>query len=142
MEMKLVPAGRVARASGIEMPSNFPAGTIAVPAHTHASILIDNSHLTTGYPDLTVGDGAGATIRLTYAEALVAVNGEKGNRNQIEGKHIVGIFDEFQPSGPNSEFMPLSWRTWRFLQLDIATADQPLRIEKFQTWFTAYPFPE
>jgi hypothetical protein len=143
MEMKLVPAGRVVRTSGIEMPSNFPAGTIAIPAHAKASILIDNSHLTTGYPDLTVADGAGARIRLTYAEALAAANGEKGNRNQIAGKHIAGVFDEFQPSGrPNSEFMPLSWRTWRFLQLDITTADQALRIDKFQTWFTAYPFTE
>lgn len=143
MEMKLVPAGRVVRTSGIAMPSNFPEGAILVPAHTQASILIDNSHLTTGYPELTVSDGAGAMIRLTYAEALVAANGEKGNRNQIEGKHILGIFDEFQPSGrEHSEFMPLSWRTWRFLQLDIATADQPLRMEKFQTWFTAYPFSE
>jgi hypothetical protein len=143
MEMKLVPPGRVARTSGIQTPSNFPAGTIAVPAHTKVSILIDNSHLTTGYPDLTVAEGAGAKIRLTYAEALVSANGEKGNRNQVEGKHIAGIFDEFQPSGrSNSEFIPLSWRTWRFLQLDITTEDQPLRIDQFQTWFTAYPFTE
>ena len=143
MEMKLVPPGRIVRTSGIEMPSNFPTGIIAVPAHTKVSILIDNSQLTTGYPDLTVAGGAGATIRLTYAEALVEANGEKGNRNRTGGKHIAGLFDEFQPSGqPNSEFMPLSWRTWRFLQLDIATEDQPLRIDKFQTWFTAYPFTE
>jgi len=142
MEMKLVPPGRVVRTSGIAMPTHFPEGAIAVPSHAKVSILIDNSHLTTGYPDLTVAGGAGTTIRLTYAEALVGVNGEKANRNQIEGKHIAGIFDEFRPSGPNSEFMPLSWRTWRFLQLDITTADQPLRIEKFQTWFTAYPFNE
>ena len=142
MEMKLVPAGRVVRTSGIEMPSNFPAGAITVPAHTKVSILIDNAHLTTGYPELTAADGSGAMIRLTYAEALVAGNGEKGNRNQIEGKHIAGIFDEFQPSGPNSEFMPLPWRTWRFLELDIATAAEPLRIDKFRTWFTAYPFRE
>ena len=142
MEMRLVLPGRMVRASGIDMPSRFPGDAIAIPAHAKVSILIDNSRLTTGYPDLTVAGGGGATIRLTYAEALVTANGEKGNRNQIEGKHIVGIFDEFRPSPPNSKFMPLSWRTWRFLQLDIATADQPLRIEKFQTWFTAYPFPE
>lgn len=143
MEMKLVPAGHVVRTSGIEMPSNFPSRAIEVPAHTQGSILIDNSQLTTGYPDLTVAGGSGAMIRLTYAEALLAGNGQKGNRNQIEGKHIAGLFDEFEPSGrSNSEFMPLTWRTWRFLQLDIATADQPLRIDKFQTWFTAYPFTE
>jgi len=80
---------------------------------------------------------------VTYAEALVNENGEKGNRDQIEGKHIVGVTDEFLPGGCAScEFMPLSWRTWRYLQLDVQTADQPVRIEKLRTWFTAFPFVE
>ena len=143
MEMKLVPSGRIVRATGIGTPPNFPDRPFTVPAHTAATILIDNSHLTTGYPDLTVSGGAAATIRVTYAEALVDSNGQKGNRNQIAGKHIEGIFDEFLPSGKtNCEFMPLTWRTWRYLQLEITTAGQSLQIDKFQTWFTAYPFSQ
>ncbi len=39
-------------------------------------------------------------------------------------------------------FMPLGWRTWRYLQIGIATADQPLRFERLRSWFTAYPFEE
>ena len=39
-------------------------------------------------------------------------------------------------------FMPLAWRTWRYLQLDVTTADQPLRIENLRSWFTAFPFEE
>ena len=38
--------------------------------------------------------------------------------------------------------MPLAWRTWRYLQLDVTTADQPLRIENLRSWFTAFPFEE
>ncbi len=143
MEMKLVPAGHVVRATGIEMPTGFPEKNFSVPAHTSASILIDNSQLTTAYPELTVSGGLGANIRVTYAEALVNENGEKGNRDQIQGKHIVGLTDEFLPGGCAScEFMPLSWRTGRYLQLDVETSDQPVRIEKLRTWFTAFPFVE
>src|SRR6059058_2908203 len=38
--------------------------------------------------------------------------------------------------------MLLGWRTWRYLQVDINTADQPLHLEKLRSWFTAYPFEE
>jgi hypothetical protein len=69
--------------------------------------------------------------------------GEKGNRNEIAAKHILGIFDEFLPDGSEARrFMPLGWRAWRYLQLDISTVDQPLRIETLRCWFTAYPFEE
>ena len=143
MQMVLTSAGHVVRSTGIDLPSSFPNNAFAVPAHTRATVLIDNSHLTTAYPELTVTDGRGATVRLTYAEALIDDKGEKGNRNEIAGKHIQGIFDEFLPDGAaNRIFMPLGWKTWRYLQLDIETADQALRIEKFRTWFTAYPFEE
>ncbi len=143
MERKLVPSGSVVRTTGIAMPPGFPEKAFTVPAHAKASILLDDSQLTTGYPALTVSGGAGSTIRLTYSEALVDQKQEKGNRNQIQGKHITGVMDEFLPGGPEPhEFMPVSWRTWRYLQLDIETTDQPVRIEGLRTWFTAFPFQE
>lgn len=143
MEMKPIPAGTIARVTGIPMQSGFPSTGFTLPAHTAAQILLDNSQLTTGYPELTVSGGLGSTVRLVYAEALVDENGEKGNRNQVKGKHIVGLMDEFLPDGsPSRRFMPLSWRTWRFLQLDVQTTDQPLRVERLQTFFTAFPFVE
>src|SRR6202007_226759 len=37
MEMKEVPAGKVARVSGIESPAGFPQKSFAVPAHTKAT---------------------------------------------------------------------------------------------------------
>ena len=46
-----------------------------------------------------VRHGAGSKIRMTYAEALFDAKGEKGNRNEIEGKHILGITDEFTVAG-------------------------------------------
>lgn len=143
MQMELTPMGRLARATGIEPPTDFPDVGLEVPAHTSATLLLDHSYLTTSYPELTVAGGAKSVIRLKYAEALVDDKGEKGNRNEIAGKHIAGIFDEFLPDGSaGRRFMPLGWRTWRYLQLEINTADQPLHIETLRSWFTAYPFEE
>lgn len=143
MQMEPMPAGHVARATGAQVPPDFPNVALQIPAHSSVTLLLDQSHLTTAYPELTVSEGAGSTVRLTYAEALVDERGEKGNRNEVAGKHIVGIFDEFLPDGSQTRrFMPLGWRTWRYLQFDISTVDQPLRIEKLRSWFTAYPFEE
>jgi hypothetical protein len=143
MQMEVSPAGHVVRSTGIDSPADFPGRAFTVPAHSKASVLIDNSHLTTAYPELTVSNGLGATIRLTYAEALIDSTGEKGNRNEISGKHIQGIIDEFVSDGEtNRTFMPLAWKTWRYLQMDIETADRPLEVENLRTWFTAYPFEQ
>jgi alpha-L-rhamnosidase len=141
MQFTETAAGRVVRVTGIDVSTGVPVHNFVVPAHASASILLDNLQLTTAYPALTVTGGEGSTVRLTYSEALVNDKDEKGNRNQIEGKHITGLQDEFLPGGCHScEFMPLAWRTWRFLQLDVQTGDQPLQIEKLSAWFTAFPF--
>jgi alpha-L-rhamnosidase len=143
MEMKAAPSGRVVRATGVGMSAGFPANGFEVAAQTKASVLVDRGELVTAYPALTVSAGAGTKIRVTYSEALYDEKGEKGNRDEIAGKHIVGISDEFLPNGrKHSEFLPLGWRTWRYLQIDVETGEQPIKIEGLQTWFTAYPFEE
>jgi len=144
MQTTEVPAGKVVRANGIGTTTGFPRVGFAVAAHSKARVLIDNGQLTTGYPVLTVGEGRGATIRLTYSEALYDEKGQKGNRNEIEGKHIEGVVDEFLPGGEDRarEFSSLSWRTWRYLQIDVETADAPMTVRGLKTWFSAYPFAE
>jgi hypothetical protein len=142
MAMELAPVGKVVRATGIDVPSQFPDQAFVVPAHARASILVDTSHLMTAYPELMVRGGAGSTMRITYAEALYDEKGSKGNRNEIAGKHIVGLNDEFLPDGPSRTFMPLTWKTWRFLQLDITTAKEGLQVDRLRSWFTAFPFEE
>ncbi len=143
MQMELTQAGHVVRANGIASPTGFPDKAFTVPAHSKVEVLIDNSHLTTAYPELTVSGGRDARVRLIYAEALFDDQGHKGNRNEITSRHIEGIFDEFISDGGNHRvFMPLAWKTWRYLQLNIETGDQPLQVEKLRTWFTAYPFEQ
>ena len=143
MEESAGSSARLVRAAGVEAGSAFPNAALSIPAHAKARLLLDQSQLTTAYPLLTVSGGAGALVRLTYAEALVNEKGEKGNRDEIQGKHIEGLVDEFLPSGSASEeFIPLSWRAWRYLQIDVDTTDSPVRIGSFRTQFTAFPFIE
>ena len=77
----------------------------------------------------------------SYAEALKDAKGNKGNRNEIEGKTIVGVTDEFRPDGgERRRFQTLWFRTYRYVQVEIETGDEPLRIHDLHGIFTGYPF--
>jgi hypothetical protein len=143
MERTEEPAGKVVRVVGLASAAGFPAETLSIPAHQEATILIDAGHLTTAYPELSLSKGRGAEIKLTYAEALYDAAGKKNNRNEIENKQIMGIFDRIYPGGDSSRtFTPLDWRTWRYLQIDVKTGADDLDLNSLHTWFTAYPFHE
>ncbi len=142
MEEKLERLARVVRAKGAEPSAGFLEGRspLTVPASTRATILLDQTYLTTAYPELVTRGGRGAEISLTYAEAL-RKGREKGNRNEAEGKEIVGYQDLFLPDGgEHRTFRPLYWRTFRYLQIDVVTRSEPLVIEDVRAVFTAYPF--
>ena len=114
-----------------------------LPANSKISLLFDQGHLVNAYPELLVSQGKGATIRITYAEGLIDENRVKGNRNEIEGKHIVGVQDIFMPDGGDARlFRPLWFRTYRYLQMDIETGPEPLTIRDFCGKTYGYPFEE
>lgn len=132
----------VRRTNGIQVPGAFLQGqqALTIPAHTTVSILLDQSFNTVAYPELIASHGKGAAIKLTYAEALFNKNG-KGNRNDFEGKQIAGNYDVFEPDGgPKRLFRPLWLRTYRYLQLDITTKEEPLIIDDLYGMYTGYPF--
>ena len=144
MTMEQQPMGTVVRKSEVEAAGDVtPSADYKIASHSQATLLLDRGHLTTAYPEFTASGGAGASVRLKYAEALLDAKDEKGNRNEIEGKHIVGIYDEFILDGKNDRvYQPLVWRTWRYLQIDVTTADEPLTLSHLQSWFSAFPFEE
>ena len=113
-----------------------------VPAHTTATVLLDQQYLTTGYPELTISGGKGATVTLGYAESLyIPGSPNKGNRDEVEGKRFVGYQDVFlSDGGAHRTYRPLWWRTWRYIQLKVTTGDQPLDIDDLTAEFTGYPF--
>ncbi|HEX2665227.1 MAG TPA: alpha-L-rhamnosidase C-terminal domain-containing protein [Candidatus Acidoferrum sp.] len=142
MEYTEVPAGLVVASSGVDS-KDVQGTSFRIAARAKVSVLLDAGTLATAYPEIILSRGADARVRLTYAEALVDEQGKKGNRNETQGRHILGVFDEFIADGGNHRsFIPLIWRTWRYLQIDITTGDQPLQVEKLRVWCTAYPFRE
>ncbi|MEZ0540314.1 alpha-L-rhamnosidase-related protein [Fibrella arboris] len=135
----------VRRADGVNVPPDFLTGktTFVVPAKTKATILFDQATLTNAYPELTVSAGQAASMTLTYAESLVDAKDQKGNRNEIEGKQIKGFDDQFiADGGQQRTFRPLWFRTYRYLQLTIQTADEPLTINRLRGDYSAYPFDQ
>ena len=145
MEEKPVRIPTVRRAEGITPGDGFLKGTgdLVVPARTRATILLDNAHLTNAYAVLETSGGAGSTVALTYVEALKDAKGEKGNRNEIEGKKALGVKDVFRPGGgDHRRFQTLWFRTFRYVEMAIETTDEPLRIHDLHGIFTAYPFEE
>ena len=139
----------VRRITGITQPPNFPAQAqpFQVPAHTHATMLLDQNYLTTAYPELIVSGGKNAVVKLGYAEALFeAPSGGrgamiKGNRNEIDGKQFIGSHDRFvTDGGQRRTFRPLWWRAYRYLELDVETQDEPLTVEDLRATYVGFPF--
>ncbi len=130
----------------------FPDKSVSVRVNQHVHYLLDRKALTTAYPELVVSGGKGSRIVFTYSEALYDKNEHKGDRDSIDyadsdgTKHprvALGLTDTFLPDGgPHRVFMPLWWRTWRYLDIDITTGSDPLTLESLKAWFTAYPFEE
>ena len=99
--------------------------------------------MTSGYPELEVSGGGDAQIDIGYTEALYDQHQQRGNRNEVGDRKVLGQFDEFLPDGgAHRLFMPLWFRTWRYLELNIRTGDAPLTLEHFMVYFSAYPFQE
>lgn len=121
----------------------FPARPIQIPEGSRLHILLDRKTLTTAYPRIAFSGGKGAKVRLTYAEALYDKDQHKSDRDEVGDRAALGISDTFLPDGGEHRvFEPLWWRTWRYLDLDIETGDQPLTLESLTANFTAYPFEE
>ncbi len=132
--------------------SHFPERDAGLPPGVHVHITLDRKTLTTAYPELAVSGGKGSHIVLTYSEALYDNNEHKGDRDSLSytdekgiehPRKALGLTDSFLPDGgPHRIFMPVWWRTWRYLDLDITTGSEPLTLESLKAYFTAYPFEE
>jgi alpha-L-rhamnosidase len=121
---------------------HFPARPVVVPAHSNAKLLIRRDAMISAYPELQVKGGKGATIRLAYGEALYDAARKKADRNLIADRQVNGMLDTFLVDGGRRTFAPLWWRTWRFAEIDVATAAEPLTLEAFRVNETGYPFQQ
>ena len=133
----------VRRAEGVEVPTGFLSGTapLTVPPRTTATLLLDQGYLTNAYPTLTFSGGAGATLSVTYAEALYRPDGTKGHRDSIGGKVMIGRKDSIIADGAQlRQFTPLMYRTYRYVKLRVTTGEEALMIDDVSAMAVGYPF--
>lgn len=146
MEEKEEPVTGIVRTEGLPasiVKTYAGNGRINIPANAKATVLFDIKNMTTAFPEIRFSEGNGAKVRITYAESLFDAKNLKGNRSQVEGKKIKGYYDVFLPDGGNDRlFRPLWTRTFRYIQFDIITGDEPLILNKLTSVFTAYPFKQ
>lgn len=117
---------------------------VVVPPHAIKRILIDLENYFIAYAELVTSDGANATIRVRWAEALNRGTnhwrGDKGNRDEVEGKFMLGNCDEYITDGGAQRLLePLWWSAGRYVEVAIQTQDEPLTIESFIIRETRYP---
>ena len=147
-------------------PQALSAG-FTVPANSRKEVLLDNKVLTNAYFNLKFKGGAGSRVSVSYAEslyipdpawqrptqeqlaqvprqywsyALAPRTKGKGNRNETEGKVFIGREDILLPDGAAHHWTSLSWRTYRYVRLEVETAGEPLVLEDIFGEFTGYPF--
>lgn len=125
---------KIARSEGIEAPVAFLQGKspLTIPSNSKISFLIDHTFLTTGYPELKFSGGRNARIKISYAENLFNSDKSKGDRNDILGKKLVGYQDVIlADGGQNRHFQPTWLRTFRFVQIEVSTQNEPLSLDDF-----------
>ena len=143
MEEKIKRFSFIARHEGAPIKDEFLLGESStyIPPNSSMRVLLDQLHLTTCYPVLKTSGGKDSQVRITYAEALFDSDGKKGNRNMIKGKEIKGYSDIIIPDGGDNRIFKTTWiRTYRYVELDISTGEDPLFLHDFYGVFTAYPF--
>ena len=136
---------KIRKSEGVAITEAFLAGKtpVVIPPKTKATILMDREELTNAYPELVLNGGKGALVDIGYAEALYVDHRVKGDRSVIENKVFKGVYDRIiVEGGTNRHYRPLWFRTYRYIQLDIQTADEPLVLVDFFGEFTGYPFKE
>lgn len=112
---------------------------------------LDAGELTTGYPFLEIRGGRDAQVNLLYSECYEEPPVTKGKRNknirddQNQGM-LIGEKDSYTVAGwdgqenPGPErYEPFSFRTFRFVRVEIAAGEQPLEIVRFNYRETGYP---
>lgn len=144
MQDSLVRITKIAQSTGAPNP-DFLTGTgdWVIPPNSRVTALLDQECLSTAYPHLSLSKGDGSTITLTYSEALFDEKRQKGHRDHVEGKSIIGYKDRIRPDGGDRRHFETLWfRTFRFIEMEIQTAGQPLVLHDFHSKFTAYPFKD
>ena len=130
---------------------------VVIPANSHEIVEINAGEEMTGFLSLRMAGGTGAIIKLLASEGYVEKSEDenskdafrspqKGNRCDCEQGVLDGYTDTYKVCGYGQEspldpevYEPFWFRTFRFIQLDVKTGEDPLVITGFDYLETGYP---
>lgn len=125
--------------------SGWSKGTLAIPANAIRRVLFQCDDYYSFYYAITVSGGRGAKLRIAAAERLMGPRASgpqwesKVFHDKIEGTFFNGPADQFiLDGGDNRKLEPFWWRCGRYVQIVVATADQPLTISNVEFRETRY----
>ena len=110
-----------------------------IPAHSERQFVLDAGEEMCAFLRLRLRGGEGANIDLLYSECYVQDNG-KGHRLDAVHGHLSGYGDHYTAAGGmNATYEPFWFRTFRFVQVTVHTADAPIFMDGFEYEETGYP---
>ena len=135
----------VRRTKNISVGNGFlkADSAIIIPANSIVTLLFDHGFITNAYPTFSFSKGKDSKISVVYSESMYLNNSEKGNRNEVDAKFIIGKIDSFYiDGGETKNFSPLWYRTYRYVEMKIETNNEPLIFNSITAETTGYPFKE
>jgi hypothetical protein len=145
MELREIPSPIIRKIDGniIRPEEGKVISGLQVPPNSKTTLLLDQKELVTAYPNISLSGGKGSKVRLSYAEALYDSNGKKQHRDSVENMNFRGNSDLFLNDGETERTYSTLWfRTFRYILIEIETADDALTFNSLTSIFTSYPFQE
>ena len=117
-----------------------------VAANETRAVVLDAGELTTGYLSLRLTGGAGAAVRIRYAESYSRIGKrafrEKGRRDDADQYDLLGHEDHYRTGGGEETYEPFWWRTFRFVRIEVTAGDEPVAVYPPTYRETGYPLEE
>ena len=114
---------------------------VTIPANTQARLVWDLGDYWCAYPHLEVSGGKGAEVRWGWAESLYDRSHRKSDRGAFAGKRCAhALRDTFRPDGrATAHFTSPWWRSGRWCEFEVKTADEPLTLKDLSFTEVRYP---
>lgn len=120
---------------------------VSIPAHSNASFLFRYPSVCTAFIEFSFQGGKGSSVRIIYNESMYepAKKGEaplKAERDAYEGKELYGLYDALRLDGGPVVYRPFHYRCFRYLKIEIQTAQEDCLLYLPEVRETHFPFPD
>jgi len=151
MHREVVPLGKLRKVTShpesITLPetwqSNPGQSAITIPAKARVVCMLDMQELVVGTPKLVASQGKGAKIEIRYQEGLLTNPDDLLGKAHRDADGVMPNFclvDEYlADSRDDVVFEPYIPRTWRYLELTIETAGEPITLHNAIATTQNYP---